>query len=54
MAARLQSATASDRAILLLYDAGAGHAGGQTFQKEIENETYELTFMAWQLGIGAP
>ena len=52
MTARLQSATASDRPILLLYDAGGGHAGGQTFQKEIEDATYELTFMAWQLGIG--
>lgn len=52
MTARLQTATASDRPILLLYDLGGGHAGGQTFQKEIENTTFELTFMAWQLGIG--
>jgi prolyl oligopeptidase len=53
MTARLQTSTASDRPILLLYDAGGGHAGGETFQKEIENATYELTFMAWQLGMAS-
>jgi prolyl oligopeptidase len=53
MTARLQMATASERPILLLYDAEAGHAGGQTFQKEIEQQSFELTFMAWQLGLGS-
>jgi prolyl oligopeptidase len=51
MTARLQTSSVSDRPILLLYDAGGGHAGGETFEKEIENASYELTFMAWQLGI---
>jgi prolyl oligopeptidase len=51
MTARLQAATTSDRPIVLLYDVGAGHAGGQTFQKEIEQSTDELTFVAWQLGV---
>jgi len=51
MAARLQSATVSDLPILLLYDDKAGHAGGQTFHKQIEDSTYELVFVAWQLDI---
>jgi prolyl oligopeptidase len=51
MTARLQTATASDRPVLLLYDAGQGHAGGQTLQQEIDEETNELTFVAWQLGL---
>src|SRR5579862_148209 len=51
MTARLQTATSSDRPIMLLYDAGAGHAGGQTMQQEIEHTTDEMTFFAWQLGV---
>lgn len=51
MTARLQGATTSDRPILLLYDTKAGHAGGQTFQQQIEQSTDELTFVAWQLSL---
>jgi len=51
MTARLQAATASDRPIMLLYDAEAGHSGGEPFRKEIEDSTNELTFVAWQLGV---
>jgi prolyl oligopeptidase len=50
MTARLQAATISNRPVLLLYDAEAGHSGGATFQKQIENATDELTFVASQLG----
>jgi prolyl oligopeptidase len=51
MTARLQAATVSDRPIMLLYDAEAGHSGGEPLRKEIENSTNELTFVAWQLGV---
>jgi prolyl oligopeptidase len=51
MTARLQAATTSDRPIMLLYDAEAGHSGGETFRKQIEDSTNELTFVAWQLGV---
>jgi prolyl oligopeptidase len=51
MTARLQAATSSGRPILLLYDAKAGHAGGQPFKKIVEDSTDELTFVAWQLGV---
>jgi prolyl oligopeptidase len=51
MTARLQSATTSDRSIILLYDTEAGHAGGQTFQKQIDQSADELTFIAWQLSL---
>ncbi|HTL59680.1 MAG TPA: hypothetical protein VL361_28675 [Candidatus Limnocylindrales bacterium] len=37
--------------ILLLYDAKAGHAGGQPFTKMVEEATNELAFVAWQLGL---
>jgi prolyl oligopeptidase len=51
MTARLQAATSSVRSVLLLYDAKAGHAGGEPFKKIVENSTDELTFVAWQLGV---
>ena len=51
MTARLQAATASDRPIMLLYDAEAGHSGGEPLAKIIEDSTNELTFVAWQLGV---
>jgi prolyl oligopeptidase len=49
MTARLQSATASDRPIVLLYDTKAGHSGGQPLSKAIDDMSLELTFLAWQL-----
>lgn len=51
MTARLQATTASDRPIMILYDAEAGHSGGEPFRKQIEDSTNELTFVAWQLGV---
>ncbi|HVN05945.1 MAG TPA: prolyl oligopeptidase family serine peptidase [Bryobacteraceae bacterium] len=51
MTARLQAATSSGRPILLLYDTKAGHSGGTPLSKIIEDSTFELTFVAWQLGI---
>jgi hypothetical protein len=37
--------------IILLYDAKAGHAGGQPYNKIVEDSTAELRFVAWQLGV---
>jgi prolyl oligopeptidase len=51
MTARLQAASTSGLPILLLYDAKAGHAGGEPFTKIVEDSTYEFTFVAWQLGM---
>jgi prolyl oligopeptidase len=51
MAARLQSATASDRPVLLLYDTKAGHSGGKPFTKIVEDLSLEMGFVAWQLGL---
>lgn len=51
MAAMLQSANASDKPILLLYDTKAGHSGGRPLSKQIEDETDEMSFLFWQLGM---
>ena len=51
MTARMQAATASGRPILLLYDTKAGHAGGRPIGKLIEDQSLELAFLAWQLGM---
>lgn len=51
MTARLQAATASGRPVMIVYDAVAGHAGGKTFQQEIEDSANELSFVAWQLDV---
>jgi prolyl oligopeptidase len=53
MAARLQAATASDRPILLLYDTKSGHSGGRPVNKQIEEHTDILSFLFWQLKVGA-
>jgi len=53
MAALLQSATGSDRPVLLHYDTKAGHVGGTTpVSKRIEELTDEVSFLDWQLGSG--
>jgi prolyl oligopeptidase len=54
MAALLQAATASDRPVLLHYDTKAGHSGGKPISKVIEDLSYELTFLFWQLGVPVP
>lgn len=51
MTARLQSATASENPILLLYDTKAGHSGGRPLSKVIEDTSLELAFLFWQLGM---
>ena len=51
MTARLQAATTSGLPILLLYDTKGGHSGGAPISKTIEDSAYDLTFVAWQLGI---
>lgn len=49
MAALLQSATASDRPVLLHYDTKAGHSAGLPLSKQIEDQTDIMTFLLWQL-----
>jgi prolyl oligopeptidase len=50
MAALLQSATGSDRPVLLHYDTKAGHVGGTApVSKRIEELADELSFLDWQL-----
>ncbi|MCS6975456.1 MAG: prolyl oligopeptidase family serine peptidase [Gemmatales bacterium] len=51
MTALLQAATGSDRPILLHYDTKAGHSGGKPISKTIDDLSYELTFLFWQLGV---
>ena len=54
MAPLVQSATASDRPVLLRYDTKAGHIGAAPVGKQIEDLTDELTFVFWQLGVAPP
>jgi prolyl oligopeptidase len=51
MTALLQSATGSDRPVLLHYDTTAGHSGGRPVTVVIDDVTDQLLFLAWQLGI---
>jgi prolyl oligopeptidase len=51
MTALLQSATASDRPILLRYDTKAGHSGGLPVAQQIENLAAEFSFLFWQLSM---
>ena len=51
MTALLQSATASDKPVLLIYDTKLGHSGGQPLTKQIEDLTDEMSFLFWQLGM---
>jgi prolyl oligopeptidase len=51
MTARMQATTSSGRPIALLYDTKAGHAGGKSLTKAIEDESLELEFLQWQLGV---
>ena len=52
MAALVQSATGSERPVLLHYDTKSGHSGGQPVSKQIEDATDSLSFLFWQLGVG--
>ena len=51
MTARVQAATTSGRPVLLLYDTKAGHAGGRPLSKIVEDQSLEMSFLAWQLGM---
>ncbi|HVP49953.1 MAG TPA: prolyl oligopeptidase family serine peptidase [Candidatus Bathyarchaeia archaeon] len=51
MAALLQADTASDRPILLRYELKAGHAGGRSVSQNIGDQTDQLGFLLWQLGV---
>ncbi|MFQ5664176.1 MAG: prolyl oligopeptidase family protein [Terriglobia bacterium] len=53
MAARLQSATASERPVLLDYDTKSGHSGGRPLSKQIEDTTNSLSFLFWQLRVAS-
>ena len=54
MTARLQAASASGRPVVILYDTKAGHSGGKPLGKAIEDQSLELSFIAWQLGEERP
>lgn len=51
MTALMQSATASEKPVLLLYDTKTGHSGGRPVSKQIEDVTDEMSFLLWQLGM---
>ncbi|MFH1312449.1 MAG: prolyl oligopeptidase family serine peptidase [Candidatus Eisenbacteria bacterium] len=51
MTALVQSATGSDKPVLLHYDTTAGHSGGRPITVVIEDVTDQLLFLAWQLGV---
>ncbi|MFQ5603876.1 MAG: prolyl oligopeptidase family protein [bacterium] len=50
MAALLQSATGSDKPVLLYYDTKSGHSGGKPVSRQIEDATISMSFLFWQLG----
>ena len=51
MTAMLQSATASGRPVLLLYDSKSGHSSSLSTAAEVEQTSHELAFLLWQLGM---
>ena len=51
MTALLQASTGSENPVLLLYDTKTGHSGGMPVSKQIEDETDEMQFLFWQLGM---
>ena len=53
MAALLQASQGGDNPILLHYDTKAGHSGGRSISRVIEDQTDEYSFLFWQLGVGA-
>ena len=53
MTALVQASTGSARPVLLHYNTKAGHSGGLPVSQIIEDQTDELSFLFWQLGIKA-
>jgi len=51
MTALVQASTGSDRPVLLHYNTKAGHSGGLPVSQIIEDQTDELSFLFWQLGV---
>lgn len=53
MCAELQAATASgpERPILLHYDVKSGHSAGKPVRQTIEDDTDNMSFLFWQLGM---
>ena len=51
MTALVQASTGSDRPVLLRYNTKAGHSGGLPVTQQIEDQTDELSFLFWQLGV---
>jgi prolyl oligopeptidase len=51
MTAMLQAESGSKEPILLIYDTKLGHSGGRPLGRLIEDETDEMGFVCWQLGI---
>jgi len=47
MTALLQSATGSDKPVLLLYDTQAGHAGGRPIREVVRETADQLLFLKW-------
>ena len=50
MAPLVQTATGSDRPVLLWYDTKAGHVGAQPVNRQVTETTDWLSFLFWQLG----
>jgi len=53
MTALVQASTGSNRPVLLHYNTKAGHSGGLPVSQQIEDQTDELSFLFWQLGVMA-
>jgi prolyl oligopeptidase len=53
MAALTQASTASDKPVMIRYDTSAGHTGGGSVDKTIEELSDELSFAAAQVGLTA-
>jgi prolyl oligopeptidase len=51
MTALVQASTGSERPVLLHYNTKAGHSGGLPVSQIIEDQTDELSFLFWQLGV---
>ena len=51
MTALVQASTGSTRPVLLHYNTKAGHSAGLPVSQIIEDQSDQLTFLFWQLGI---
>jgi prolyl oligopeptidase len=51
MCALVQASTGSDKPVLLHYDTKAGHSGGKSVSKTVDDLTQEMAFMGWQTGL---